>query len=97
MGIPIQWSLTFGVGGNSPLAGREDDKFGIGWYHVGISDEFGLGQLIDPIDDGQGVEFFYDIAISEAFRLAFDLQFVDPTLSRADMAVVPGMRGRIEF
>lgn len=94
---PIQWSLTFGVGGNSPLLGREDDRFGVGWYHVGISDEFGLGQLTDPIDDGQGVELFYDIAISEAFRLALDMQLVDPTFTRADTAVVPGIRGRIEF
>ena len=94
---PIQWSLTFGVGGNSPLLGREVDRFGIGWYYVGISVEFGLCQLTDPIGDGQGIELFYDIAMSERFRLAFDLQFVDPTLARADTAVVPGMRGRIDF
>ena len=55
------------------------------------------GRHTDPIDDGQGVEFFYDVAMTEAFRLAFDFQVDDPTSARADTAVMPGIRGRIEF
>mgnify|MGYP001811952278 CR=1 FL=1 len=49
------------------------------------------------IDDGQGVELFYDFAMSEVFRFAVNLQVVDPTFTGADTAVVPGVRGRIEF
>ena len=94
---PIKWTLNCGVGGTSPFPERVDDRFGVGWYYVGISDEFGLGQLTDPIDDGQGIELFYDFAMSDRFRLAFDLQVVDPTLAWADTAVVPGIRGRLEF
>lgn len=90
-----RWTLSFGIGGNSPLPERVDDRFGIGWYYVGISDEFDA--LANLIDDGQGVELFYDIAISETFRLAVNLQVVDPTFTGADTAVVPGVRGRIEF
>jgi len=93
---PIEWTLSFGVGGQSQLAGREDDSFGIGWYYLGISDEFGP-LLANLIDDGQGVEMYYEIAMTEALRLALDLQVVDPNFVAADTAVVPGIRARIEF
>ena len=93
---PIEWSVSFGIGGQSQLAGREDDEFGIGWYYLGISDEFGP-LLTNLIDDGQGVEMYYEIALSERFRLALDLQVVDPNSVGAETAVVPGMRARVEF
>jgi porin len=92
---PIEWTLSFGVGGDSPLLGREEDRFGIGWYYVGISDQF--IQLANVVDDGQGIELFYDIAMSQTFRFALNFQVVDPTITGVDTAVVPGIRGRIEF
>ena len=93
---PIEWTLSFGVGGQSQLSGREDDTFGVGWYYIGISDEFGP-LLTNLIDDGQGVEMYYEIALSESFRLSLDLQVIDPNFVVADTAVVPGIRARIEF
>jgi porin len=92
---PIKWTLNCGVGGSSPLPERVDDRFGVGWYYAGISDEFNV--LANLIDNGQGVELFYDIAMSEAFRLALNFQVISPTFTGADTAVVPGVRGRIEF
>ena len=74
---------------HATVPGRVDDRFGIGWYYVGITDEFNA--LANLIDDGQGVELYYDIAISETFRLAVNLQVVDPTFTGADTAVVPGV------
>ena len=96
MAIRIEWTLSFGVGGHSPLRDREEDKFGIGWYYVGISDEFGP-IVSNLLGDGQGVELYYEIAWTEAFRLSLDLQVVDPNFVNSDTAVVPGIRGRIEF
>jgi porin len=93
---PIEWSLSLGVGGHSLLSGREDDTFGVGWYYTGISDEFGP-VLSTLMDDGQGVEMYYDIAVSKTMRLSFDLQVVDPNFITADTAVVPGMRARADF
>ena len=93
---PIEWSVSFGVGGKSQIDGREQDNFGIGWYYIGISDEFGP-LLANLLDDGQGVEMYYDIALSETFWLALDLQVVDPNVVTAGTAVVPGIRARIEF
>ena len=93
---PIEWFLSFGLGGQSRLPGREEDRFGVGWYYTGLSDELGP-VLTGLFDDGQGVELYYDIAISERFRLALDLQVVEPTSIGADTAVVPGIRSHIEF
>jgi porin len=84
------------LGGNSRLPGREDDRFGIGWYYLGISDELGP-VLAGLLDEGQGVELYYDIAISERCRLALDLQVVEPNAVGADTALVPGIRSHVEF
>lgn len=82
--------------GQSQLAGREDDSFGIGWYYIGISDEFGP-LLANLIDDGQGGEMYYEIAMTESFHLALDLQVVEPNFVGVDTAVIPGLRARVEF
>lgn len=54
---PVQWLLSFGVGGSSPLSGRRDDSFGVGWYYTGISDE--LGPVVSGLlNHGQGIELY---------------------------------------
>ena len=35
----LDWLLSFGIGGNSPISGRESDTFGVGWYYSSTSDE----------------------------------------------------------
>ena len=93
---PVQWFLSFGVGGSSPLSGRRDDSFGVGWYYTGISDE--MGPVVSGLfNDGQGIELYYSIAISECFKITPDLQVVEPNLVTSDVSVVPGLRARIEF
>jgi len=74
----------------------QDDRFGIGWYYLGLSDEFGP-VLTALLDDGQGVELYYDIALTERCRLALDLQVVEPNSVGADTAVVLGIRSHVEF
>jgi porin len=93
---PISWFLSFGIGGDSPFAGRTNDTFGIGWYYTGISDEFGpvVSRLLR---DGQGVELYYNIAITEWFHVTPDLQIVEPNAASIDTAIVPGVRARIDF
>jgi porin len=91
---PIAWIVSFGVGGHSPLPGREDDRFGIGWYYGAASSE--LGPFFNP-DDGTGVELFYNIAVTPFFYLTPDLQVIDGGIPIADTAVIPGVRGNLSF
>jgi porin len=96
---PLAYFLSFGVGGNSPLANRPGDTFGAGWYYAGTSDEIGpiLEGLLGPIGDGQGVELFYNIAVTPWLHLTPDIQVIDPARENADTAFLVGLRGKMDF
>lgn len=96
---PLEWFLSFGVGGNSPLCGREADTFGIGYYYAASSDEIGpiLETLLGPIGDGQGVELFYNYQVTPWLHLTPDLQVIDPARDNVDTALVLGLRGKVDF
>lgn len=89
---PLAWFLSFGVGGNSPLARREQDTFGIGWYYASNSNEL-PGLLLE--DHGQGVELFYNVAVTPWFHVTPDLQIIDSSRRNVDTALVFGLRANI--
>jgi len=96
---PLAWFLSFGVGGNSPFCGRELDTFGVGWYYTGTSSRIGpiLETLFGPIGDGQGVELFYNIAVTPWLNLTPDLQVIVPAREQVDTSVVVGLRAKAVF
>ncbi|MCE9556632.1 MAG: carbohydrate porin, partial [Planctomycetes bacterium] len=63
---PLGWFLSFGLGGNSPIACRPADTFGIGWYYSGSSSQIGdiLTAVAGPIGNGQAVELFYNYELT---------------------------------
>jgi porin len=101
---PLEWFVSAGIGGSSPICGRERDTFGIGYYHLGVSDELGpvLGSAFGDTD---GVELFYNIEVTPWFHLTADLQIIDQGFAGApalgvkdpDPAVIVGLRGKIDF
>jgi porin len=95
---PLAYFLSFGIGGNSPIAGRGADRFGVGWYYNGTSTEIGpiVTQVLN-LGDGQGVELFYNIEITPWFHLTPDLQIIDPARRDIDTAYVAALRARIDF
>ena len=93
---PLSWFLSFGIGGNSPIASRRDDTFGIGWYYTGISNEFGPA-VSNLLRDGQGVELFYNVQITEWFHVTPDFQIVEPNTPLLGTAIVPGVRAQMVF
>lgn len=90
----IEQFYSAGIGGTGIIPGRENDRFGVGWFYAGLSDSF-AGRVLD--NNEQGVEIFYDIAVTPWFRLAADAQFIKPALKTADTATVLGLRGVITF
>lgn len=96
---PIESFLSFGVGGSSLLPGREADTFGAGWYRSGTSSEIGpvLSRVLGGVGDGQGVELYYDIAVTPWLHITPDVQFLMPARESVDDAVVTGVRGRVIF
>ena len=89
-----EWFLSAGIGGNSPIRCRERDTFGIGYYFVGTSDEL---NIVRSAGDGQGVELYYNIAVTPSLQITPDLQILIPGNPRFDTAVVVGLRARIDF
>ena len=80
------------------IARREQDTIGVGYFYNGLSGD--MKNLFPPLprpNDVQGVELYYNAAITPWFHLTADLQFVQPGVSANDTAVVLGLRGKIDL
>ena len=73
----LRWSMYFGIGGTGLIRRGSRDRWGVGYYYDGISD-YVKDAL--PITDEQGVEIFYDFALTPWFSLGADLQVIAPGL-----------------
>jgi len=97
---PIQYFLSTGIGGSSPLRRGGGDTFGLGWFFVGASDQFGPGPtaLFGP-RDGMGVEWFYNVQATPWLNVTPDLQWIRPGLGAiaTDSAFVYGIRANATF
>jgi porin len=96
---PLRYFLSAGIGGYSPLAHQRGDTFGIGWYYVGASNEFGpIPQAVFGPRDGTGVECFYNVQVNPWLNVTPDIQFLKPEASAiADEAIVYGFRVNTKF
>lgn len=95
---PIRWFMNIGVGGTSPLAGREKDSFGLAYYYLGTSDA--LQATLDrvfPIRNEQGFELYYNVSVTDWFVLTADIQAMDPARHDAASSFLFGLRGKIVF
>jgi len=109
---PVAQFYSFGFGGKGVVPTREHDRFGIGYYYLKVS-----GELRDTfptlllkrigLDHEQGVELFYNIAITPWLHLTPDLQFIDAGRNKSPIitaggksigtAVVSALRIKIDF
>ena len=92
---PIEDFYSIGFGGKGIIEGRDHDKWGAGYFAIGLSDE--LPSLGLNICDSQGFEFFYDVEITPCMHITPDLQIIDPSRRNLDSAVILGARARILF
>jgi porin len=95
---PIRFVANGGVGGRSMFAGRTLDTFGVGYFYIGLSNQFKtLASPIQPQEDERGVELFYNFAVTPWCRLTYDLQVADPSTSAYDTAIINGLRLQMLF
>jgi len=92
---PIRFNMSVGLGGTSPLPGRDADRWGAGFYYLDFAHLAVLDAL--PINHETGAELFYNISLTPWAHLTLDAQIVDSPLVRADTAVVLGTRLVINF
>ncbi len=95
---PFAWICNVSLQAQGLVACREQDTMGVGYFYSGLS-----GDLKDlfpqalPLQDVQGVELYYNAAITPWFHLTADLQVVEPANSDRDTALVLGLRGKVDF
>jgi len=71
--IPIEWSVSGGVGGKGIIPGRERDTFGVGYFPLKLQPELLINKLGSD-DHSQGFEAFYNVSITPAANLTLDVQ-----------------------
>jgi len=93
---PIEWIVSGGIGGKGVIPGRDHDTFGIGYSYNKLREaRFVTGNIIDTT--GSRFEAYYNLAITPAAELTFDVQVADSILSSVDPAVILGARLRLQF
>jgi porin len=79
------------------IPGRSRDNWGIAFYYDAPSRD--LKSSLSPglkIRDEQGMEIFYNFAVTPWLTVGADLQVIDPSLGK-DTVVAPGLRSVIRF
>jgi porin len=96
---PVRYFLSVGFGGDSRLRPDKNDRWGIGWYYVGVSNQFGpVPQAEYGPRDGTGVELYYNIQVTTRLNLTPDIQLMRPEASAlADRAFVYGLRANLSW
>jgi porin len=92
---PIKWNLAAGIGGKGPFTGREDDRWGAGFYYLDVSDTALLN--LANLGNEVGGEAFYNFGITPAMHLTFDAQSVSSARPRQQTAVILGARIALNF
>lgn len=77
---PLHYFFSIGIGGKGIVPTRPMDSFGIGWYYIVIGHPQFTGPLATRsfFRNEQGVEAYYDLAITPWMRLTPDIQVISP-------------------
>jgi porin len=96
---PIKWTVFFGLAGNNLYPKRESDRWGIGFYHFGVSEALlsGLAQLGYQRQSEGGVEAFYNLAITSWCYLTADIQVIQPWNTTKQQEQIFALRLQTKF
>src|SRR5262245_4583889 len=93
---PVEWSLSAGISGRGLIPTRDNDVYGVGYYYTSFQKGRFSGAL-GVQDRAQGMEAFYNLAITPAAQLTFDVQVQDAVQSNIDTAIILGVRLNLSF
>ena len=109
---PVKWTATAALEVSSPIRGRDQDTFSVGYFHNELSSSFKntVGPLLSvaatvsnrtptriAIEDTDGFEAYYVAQLTPWFALTGDLQVITETLSTEDTKLVAGVRANLTF
>jgi porin len=93
---PIEQFYSIGIGGKGIIDSRDNDTFGVGYYHVELSDKL-PSVLLSRFGDSDGFELFYNFEVSPWLHITPDLQVVSPSDKSVDTAYIAGVRIKVDF
>ena len=93
---PWKTSLNLGVGGRGLLPKRPDDLFGLGYFYNDLEKTL-LEETANLDDHGQGVEAFYNLAITKAIRLSANVQYLSSVKRDVDDSLYIAGRLQVLF
>jgi len=93
-----QWAALLGFGGTSPLPDRAADLWGIGVFRNSLTDPlvWGMRSLLE-LREEQGLEFFYNVALTPWLHVTPDIQVASPFLEHNPSAVFASLRMNFKF
>src|SRR5262249_8590556 len=95
---PIRWTAMAGISGASPLRSWAGDTFGIGYFHLGVSDVLKQSaRPLTPLGVENGVELFYNYRFTPWCQITPDLQFIEPFEQRVNAPTVVGLLALVAF
>jgi porin len=95
---PVRWFANVGISGTSPIMGRKADSFGAAYFYMGVSESLkDLEPILLPLGDENGLELYYNMALTPWCQITPDLQVITPFRERADTSVITGLRAMIDF
>jgi len=97
---PVRWSFNVAIQGQGLLPGRQLDTMGVGYFYDQLSSDF--KRLVSRLPNRelrnvQGVELYYNAAITPWLRLTGDMQIVENENIGNDTALILGLRAKIAF
>lgn len=95
---PIDWAGTVAIQGQGLYRGRPADTAGVAYFHTSLSSDF--KDLVSPVltlHDVNGVELYYNAAMTPWFHLTGDFQVIEPADVVNDTAVVIGLRANFSL
>jgi porin len=109
---PMHYFYSIGLGGKDVIPNRALDSFGIGYYYIAINQPSFTGplQTRNILQDEQGLEAYYNVAITPWMRLTPDIQFIKgaqklaisstnglPSMEDIKTATIAGIRLQVIF
>jgi porin len=95
---PIDYSVIGGIGGRPLFFNRPQDSFGIGYFYYAFDND--LQDVLDPLadfQDEQGLEIYYNFAVTSWLHLSPDLQYIDPASGGKSNAFMAALRANVLF
>ena len=97
---PIDWSFFIGLGGDSFIRNRSQDRWGLALYNYSLSNiiDDKAAELGQPLRNAElGIETFYQFWLTNWFSIGADVQIIDPLPKNSDTAVFLGLRSSVKI